>query len=335
MDETFGPPPPLKPKVQLFGNFVMFLTSAAALVMLIVLYFILTLPNIAVLETCFTTSMYQVKLCPTSRDYVKLKDVSPYVIHAIIVSEDGAFYSHKGFDWHEIQQSLSTNLRAGKFQRGGSTLTQQLAKNAFLTPDKSIFRKLREAYLAYAMEKKYKKDFILEKYLNVVEFGPDVYGVKAAARYYFHKAPSQLHLLEAAYLAHLLPNPKVYSQGFRRGELSDFSKRTIEVIVRRLKAFGKVGDESVHLAMASIEAFPWGHLSIDSFSGSLSHSLDGPAFLPSGADLDFNEESLIEILRKSDEEKKQNQIDTEPIPEVTSEAPSTPTPEPEQYDLEE
>ncbi len=270
---------------------------------------IYTLPDVAQLEKCFTTSMFKVHLCPDSNKYVRLKAISPYMIHAVIVSEDGGFYHHKGFDWHEIQASLNANLASGKIRRGGSTLTQQLAKNAFLNQEKSFVRKLKEAYLAYQIEQRFKKDLILEKYLNVVEFGPGIYGVKAAAAHYFQKSPSELHPLDSAYLAYLLPNPKVYSKTFQRGRLTPYARKSVKVIVKRMASYGKLSGDGYQVAIANIDAFPWTGLTRDSFHGVPTYSLDAPEMAT--GDLEIDEATLDELVEE-----------TSPDPEFQPEPPA-------------
>lgn len=282
--------------LKLFGNFVLLGASALFLVAVGIAAFIISLPDVGQLEKCFTTAMFQVRLCPESNQYVRLKSISPYVVHAVIASEDGSFYSHKGFDWHEIEASFKTNLRAGKSARGGSTLTQQLAKNAFLSKDKSYWRKLKEAYLAYSIENRYSKDFILEKYLNVVEFGPGIYGVKAASIHYFQKSPSELHPLEAAFLAFLLPNPKSYSRSYTKGVLSPFARKMVTVILKRMASFGKLSRPAYQTAMASIGDFPWRGMTMDSFSGTPTYSLE--ANMVHSEDFDVDEEALDEIVEE-------------------------------------
>jgi monofunctional biosynthetic peptidoglycan transglycosylase len=302
--------------VSLFGNFILLAVSTLALLALVLVVAIFSLPDVRQLEKCFTTSMFQVKVCPGSESYVRLKEISPYALHAVIVAEDGAFYTHQGFDWHEMEESFNANLRAGKFRRGGSTLTQQLAKNAFLDKEKSLWRKLKEAYLAMAIERRYPKDFILEKYLNMVEFGPNLYGIKAAAQLYFHKSPSALTPLEGAYLAHLLPNPKVYSRGFAAGKLTPFNRKMIATILRRMASFGKLSPEGYQLAVNELENFPWGGLSISSFQGVPTYSLE--AKIPDNFldDPIADEEALDEMLK---EEERQMQI-SEPTPAPEDEA---------------
>ncbi len=292
----------LPPRPSLLGSFVKMAISGVLLLGVVLCGLLLSIPDVTMLERCFTTSMFQVKLCPTSANYVKLNSISSYVIHAVIVSEDGAFYSHKGFDWHEISESVSANLRSGKAGRGGSTLTQQLAKNIFLSADKSVWRKVKEAYLANAIEKRYGKDFILEKYLNVVEFGPEIYGIKAASEHYFQTDPSNLHPLQAAYLAHLLPNPKVYSQGFRKGALTAFSRKSVSNILRRMAAYGKLNETSYERSMAMMGQFPWTSVGYSSFSGAPSYSLETDVPMPKPSDLEIDEQSVERAVEDSESE---------------------------------
>jgi monofunctional biosynthetic peptidoglycan transglycosylase len=280
------------------GNFFVLGLSALMLLFIGLVAILLTLPDVAILEKCFTTTMYEVRLCPDSPNYVKLKSISPYMIHALIAAEDAAFYSHKGFDWHEMQASFETNLKSGRIARGGSTLTQQLAKNAFLSKDKSYLRKIKEAYLANAIENRFKKDFILEKYLNVVEFGANIYGIKPAALHYFHKNPSELHPLEAAYLAFLLPNPKLYSQSFRKGALTAFARKQVGIILKRMSSFGKLSPSAYETAKANINDFPWSDLSMASFEGTPTWDLEAPHV--SAQDLQLDEEALEEIIEETD-----------------------------------
>jgi monofunctional biosynthetic peptidoglycan transglycosylase len=290
----------LPPRPSLFGSFFKMAVSGTILLAVILCGLLLTIPDVTMLERCFTTSMFQVKLCPGSENYIKLEGISPYVIHAVIVSEDGSFYSHKGFDWHEISESVSANLRSGKAARGGSTLTQQLAKNVFLSADKSVWRKVKEAYLANAIEKRYGKNFILEKYLNVVEFGPNLYGIKAAAQHYFQTDPLNLNPLQSAYLAHLLPNPKTYSQGFRKGALTPFSRKSVQTILKRMNSFGKLNDGSYERSVAHLGEFPWIALGYSSFSGAPSYSLETDVPMPQASDLEVDTPSVENSLEESE-----------------------------------
>ena len=215
------------------------------------------IPDVTKMHGCIKTSMYQVELCEKNPHYVRLSQVSQHLQNAVIASEDAAFYSHKGFDWHEIQNSLQENIEAGKNKRGASTITQQLAKNVYLSKEKSYGRKLKEAYLTYQIERNFTKKEILEKYLNVVEFGPNIYGVKTASEHYFKKSPAQLNVLEATFLAFLLPNPKSHSSSFRNGQLTPYARQRMQVLLKRLLVFKKIDDFSYESSMANLGNFPW------------------------------------------------------------------------------
>ncbi len=201
---------------------------------------LLSAPRPDDIKKCIVAKMHSVPLCPTDKAYVRIKNISPYIRHAVIVSEDAGFYGHNGLDFHELRMSFEENLKAGRFARGGSTITQQLAKNVYLSGDKSLVRKAREALIALQLEKTLTKDEILEKYLNVVEFGPDIYGVAKATQYYFGKAPADVDVLEGAWLAFVLPNPKQYSQSFRKRELTRFARSRLQVIVRRMARYKRI-----------------------------------------------------------------------------------------------
>lgn len=218
---------------------------------------LLSLPNVEKIQGCMTTEMFQVRLCPSEGNYVRLKEISPHLIASIIISEDAAFYQHKGFDFSEIKESVNRNLKEGAYARGASTITQQLVKNVFLSQEKSLLRKLKEAFLTYEIEKLLKKNQILEYYLNVVQFGDKVFGIKQAARHYFGKAPSELNVLESAFLTALLPSPVKYSQSFKQKKLTAFMRGRISTISRKLLATGRISHEEYSFAKANIDAFPW------------------------------------------------------------------------------
>lgn len=134
--------------------------------------------------------------------------ISPRLQTAVVVWEDPAFYYHSGLSFGGIWRAALENLRAGEYARGGSTLTQQVAKSLFLSPEKTLRRKLREAVLARRLERVLSKDQILEIYLNTADWGEGVVGAEAAARHYFGKPAADLTWAEAALLAGILPNPR-------------------------------------------------------------------------------------------------------------------------------
>lgn len=142
--------------------------------------------------------------------WMPLNRISPYLQRAVIVAEDASFYQHQGFDWEGLKEAATRNLDKGELRRGGSTITQQLAKNLYLSSDKSLFRKAREAMLTWQLEGALTKKRILELYLNVAEWGRGVYGAEAAARHHFDKSAADLTAEEAALLAAMLPSPRRY-----------------------------------------------------------------------------------------------------------------------------
>ncbi len=144
------------------------------------------------------------------KQWVPLKEISPYLMKAVMISEDDKFWSHHGFDLDAIQKALEKNIEKGKFKFGGSTISQQLVKNLYLTPEKTPIRKVKEAIITWRVEQSLSKKRILELYLNVVEWGEGVFGAEAASRQYFGKAAALLTAEEAAKLAAVLPNPIRY-----------------------------------------------------------------------------------------------------------------------------
>jgi monofunctional biosynthetic peptidoglycan transglycosylase len=234
-----------------------FLVWFAAMTTVVVLNIYFAIPSDAEIKGCLITTMHEVNLCPKSGNYVTLGNISNHLKNAIIISEDGGFYNHNGFEISELKESFMTNLERGSFARGGSTITQQLARNLFLSSDKSLLRKFKEALITYKLEKVLKKNEILEKYLNVVEFGKDIYGVKEAARHYFSKSPAELNPLESAYLAFLLPSPIKYSAGFYKRALSKFTNQRLQIILYRMAAYHKISEDEYQFAKTHIQYFPW------------------------------------------------------------------------------
>ncbi len=153
----------------------------------------------------------QKKKIKLRHEWVPLSKISPFVQDAVLIGEDDKFWTHYGFDLAGIQDALEKNMRSGKVKAGGSTITQQLAKNLFLSPEKTATRKLKEAIITLRMERELGKKRILELYLNVAEWGPGIFGVESAAQHYFGKHASQLDPQEACRLAAVLPNPLRFS----------------------------------------------------------------------------------------------------------------------------
>ncbi|WP_168407221.1 monofunctional biosynthetic peptidoglycan transglycosylase [Acinetobacter indicus] len=162
------------------------------------------------------------------RDY---DQISEYLKKAVVAAEDGKFMQHHGFDWEGIQHALERNKDQGQVVAGGSTISQQLAKNLFLFNQRSFLRKGQEAIATWMMERMWSKQRILEVYLNSVEFGDNIYGIEAATQHYFGKSSRSLSREEAIFLAAILPNPKYY-QDNRSGRGLEPRKRMIRKYMR-------------------------------------------------------------------------------------------------------
>jgi monofunctional biosynthetic peptidoglycan transglycosylase len=193
----------------------LFLTAVVAAIT----YFYATLPDVKGLETKNPQSTalmelrdqdYNQKRVRSSRRHiwVSYDAISEHLKKAVLISEDASFFSHAGVDVKEMQEALKKDWQTGSFARGGSTITMQLARNLYLSPSKNPLRKAREIVIAWQLEQALSKRRILEIYLNVVEWGRNIYGAEAAARHYFAKSAADLDIVEAATLAALLPSPR-------------------------------------------------------------------------------------------------------------------------------
>ena len=146
------------------------------------------------------------------QQWVPYERISPHLKRAIIAAEDAKFVDHEGFDWEGMQKAIEKNQKRGRTVAGGSTISQQLAKNLFLTPTKSYFRKVEEAIITLMLEGLWSKRRIFEVYLNVIEWGNGVFGAEAAARHYYNTSAAQLGPEQAARLAGMVPNPRYYDR---------------------------------------------------------------------------------------------------------------------------
>lgn len=179
--------------------------------------------NLMKLNGEFTHHVYErgrfirsIVIGPSNSNYTPLEKISPDFVNAVLTSEDGNFYFHNGFNEEAFRKSIIANFKAGKFVRGGSTISMQLVKNVFLTRKKTIARKAEEALLVWLIESNrlYSKERMLEVYMNIIELGPDIYGVGEASEFYFKKRPDDLSLPEGIFLASLLPHPKWFKYSF-------------------------------------------------------------------------------------------------------------------------
>lgn len=176
------------------------------------------------------------------KGWVRINEISKSAKGAIVISEDWAFYQHQGIDVNQLKTALQEILTFERF-RGASTITQQMVKNVFLSSDRTISRKIHELILTHKVEQVLTKDKILEVYLNCIEFGPGIYGIREASYHYFKKHPSALTPRESAFLAMLLPSPKGYYVSFKNKKLTPFATKRIRVILSKMRMGKIIGPE--------------------------------------------------------------------------------------------
>ena len=191
----------------------------------------------------------QILVSPNSPDLVPLADVPPLFLRALLLSEDSDFYGHQGIDLRELPLALATNFARGAYVRGASTIPQQLAKNLFLTRRKTVSRKVEEAALALLLDATLGKSRMLEIYLNVIEWGPGIYGLRPAARYYFGKDPSQLTPRQMAFLVVLIPGPVKYQRSFSTGTPTPFFDGMIATLLGKLQSVGALSEQEYQAAL--------------------------------------------------------------------------------------
>jgi len=169
---------------------------------------------------------------PSNDEFVPLDQISPYLIKSIMSTEDSAFYQHHGFITSEFRTALINNLKAGKFVQGASSITMQMVKNVLLYREKTLARKLQELFLTWHVENTLTKDRILEIYLNVIEYGPGLYGIGPAAYHFFGKKAKDLTPVEAAFFSTILPSPKERYKQYCAGTLTKWTTGKIERILQ-------------------------------------------------------------------------------------------------------
>ncbi|HEX3762126.1 MAG TPA: transglycosylase domain-containing protein [Kofleriaceae bacterium] len=169
---------------------------------------------------------------PSNDEFVPLDQISPYLIKSIMSTEDSAFYQHHGFITSEFRTALVNNLKAGRFVQGASSITMQMVKNVLLYREKTLARKLQELFLTWHVENTLTKDRILEIYLNVIEYGPGLYGIGPAAYHFFGKKPKDLTPTEAAFFSTILPSPKERYKQYCAGTLTKWTEGKIDRILQ-------------------------------------------------------------------------------------------------------
>ncbi|MCO4761257.1 MAG: transglycosylase domain-containing protein [Myxococcales bacterium] len=165
-------------------------------------------------------SLYTFVTGPGSDRWAPLEGMSENMVKVVTTTEDGSFFWHKGFSLNQIRSAFVANLQKGRFVRGASTISQQVVKNLFFVErEKTLARKLQEAIITWEMERQLEKNQILELYFNIIEFGPKIYGIRAAASHYFNRPPLELTLLQTIWLGSIIPNPKAFYHQFTKGKV--------------------------------------------------------------------------------------------------------------------
>jgi monofunctional biosynthetic peptidoglycan transglycosylase len=213
-------------------------------------YILLTLPDVSDLKaknpssTAFMRSRQEVarrkgRTIVIQKEWVDFDGVPELLKEAVRITEDASFYWHKGIDFEEIKESIKRDIREKRFARGGSTITQQLAKNIFLSPSKNPLRKVREYFIAKRLEKALSKERIFTLYLNLIELGPGIFGVQAASRHYFDRGVSELSVEEIVRLTAIIPRPVTTDPRGSEGWLN----WRCRMILDKLKLFKKIGED--------------------------------------------------------------------------------------------
>jgi hypothetical protein len=200
-------------------------------------------------------TVFEMRTGPGTPNWVALSDTSPFMAAAAISHEDGAFYEHGGFAPWAIRDALVRNLREGRYVVGASTITMQLAKNLYLQREKTIARKVQEVILTWWLENALNKDEILELYLNVIEYGPAVYGLRNASAYYFGRDPIELSPAESAFLACMLPSPKRYHVSYERGALTRSMRNKMRRLLEHMAKRERIGPEALDYGLQELEDF--------------------------------------------------------------------------------
>jgi len=186
---------------------------------------------------------------PDTNDWVGMSQISNHLLMAVIASEDASFFSHDGIDYFELKESIRKDIKEKRWARGASTITQQVVKNVYLTRHKNLWRKFKEILWAREMDKVLSKSEILGVYVNLVEWGPNIYGIRQAAKHYFQATPAILTPRQSAFLAMLLPGPVKYYTYFKKRQLSDFANRRVAQILRIMNRMGYLEDDEYRTAL--------------------------------------------------------------------------------------
>jgi len=237
-----------------------------------------------------TGRVVNIETGPGTLGWAPYAAISPHMETAVLICEDGGFFRHRGFDREAIENSIKENVKAGRFARGASTISMQLAKNLYLSFDKTLARKLQEAVLTSLLEQELSKQEMMELYLNVIEYGPGIYGIGAAAKHYFNTTPLDLSLSQALYLASILPNPA--QQHFSdSGALSEGWHRYLRRLMGIAVKIGRLSEAEYQAASSEVVRF-----------GEANSDASGGMFLPAETARDSAFEQETEDLGDTEHE---------------------------------
>jgi hypothetical protein len=200
-------------------------------------------------------TVFDMETGPGSAAWTPIDAISPFMTQAVIAHEDGRFLSHHGFAEPEIANALARNLKAKAFKFGASTITMQLVKNLFLHRDKLLSRKVQEAFIVWWLEQHWDKRRILEMYLNVIEYGPAIYGIRNAALHYFGTIPMSLTPAQAAFFASILPSPKTFHEQYEKRALSTSMKNRMAAFLQHMFSRQRIDEEALKFGLAELENF--------------------------------------------------------------------------------
>ncbi len=245
-------------------------------------------------------------LGPKNRYWTPASRIPSEMKWGVILAEDAKFYNHEGFDVKAIKEAIKYDLEKKSMARGASTITQQTAKNIFLSREKSITRKVKEVYLAWRMEQELTKGRILELYLNVVELGPMVYGIGHGSRYYFGKPASSMTPGECAFLAAMLPGPRVAYNPYRN--LSKVLRRS-DMILNQLRAKGVISADEYRLAKGQRPNIAGLQKKVDKGleQKPVQNQISSSTVVPG---------AKLEAVEPPDEERKPEEKEVEPLPQA-------------------
>jgi penicillin-binding protein 1A len=201
---------------------------------------------------------HDVRVGPDNGSFIPLAELPEILVKAVTVSEDAGFFGHPGFDFSELKNAIAEGAEAGRIVRGGSTISQQLSKNLFLSRQKTFSRKVQEALATVALESAISKRRMLEIYLNLIEWGPNLYGIGPAARHYFGKDARDLTVKEAVFLATIIPNPVRYHVYFARKSLTENWEKRIEELLGKLYRLGVISEDEYENARTEALQFAQG-----------------------------------------------------------------------------